>query len=45
MPRLNHAWIYDGTRSPFGRHGGVLAPIRPDDLMSMTTQALLARHP
>jgi acetyl-CoA C-acetyltransferase len=45
MPRLNHAWIFDGTRSPFGRHAGVLAAIRPDDLMAMTAKALLSRHP
>ena len=30
---LNDAFIYAGTRSPFGRHGGVLAGVRPDDLL------------
>lgn len=45
MAKLENAWVFDGTRSPFGRHAGSLASIRPDDLMSMTTQALLARHP
>ena len=45
MATLDNAWIFDGTRSPFGRHAGALAGVRPDDLMAMTTQALLARHP
>ncbi len=26
------AYIYSGLRSPFGRHAGGLAPLRPDDL-------------
>jgi acetyl-CoA C-acetyltransferase len=26
------AYIYDGIRSPIGRHAGKLAPMRPDDL-------------
>lgn len=25
------AYIYDGLRTPFGRHGGSLATVRPDD--------------
>ena len=25
------AYIYDGLRTPFGRHAGALAPVRPDD--------------
>ncbi|MBU2865500.1 acetyl-CoA C-acyltransferase [Pacificibacter marinus] len=37
------AYIYDGLRSPFGRHGGALAGIRPDDLMADVIRALLAR--
>lgn len=45
MGRLKNAWIYDGTRSPFGRNAGALASVRPDDLMVMTAQALLSRHP
>ena len=27
------AYIYDGLRTPFGRHAGALAPIRPDDIV------------
>ncbi|MGA0825567.1 MAG: acetyl-CoA C-acyltransferase, partial [Burkholderiaceae bacterium] len=45
MARLNNGWIFDGTRSPFGRCAGSLAAVRPDDLMAMTAQALFSRHP
>lgn len=37
------AYIYDGLRSPFGRFGGVLANIRPDDLLGQVIRALVAR--
>lgn len=37
------AYIYDGLRTPFGRHAGKLAPIRPDDLLAGVMQALVAR--
>lgn len=37
------AYIYDGLRSPFGRHGGALAGKRPDDVMADVIRALLAR--
>lgn len=39
------AYLIDGVRSPFGRHAGVLASIRPDELVAQTIAALLARHP
>ena len=38
------AWIVDGVRTPIGRHGGGLAPVRPDDLAAVTIEALLARN-
>ncbi len=38
-------YVYDGIRTPFGRHAGVLAAVRPDDLMGDTIAALLARGP
>ncbi|MFZ5539771.1 MAG: 3-oxoadipyl-CoA thiolase, partial [Pseudomonadota bacterium] len=38
------AFLIDGVRSPFGRHAGVLASIRPDDLAAQTIATLLARH-
>ena len=39
------AWIYDGLRTPFGRHAGALAPVRPDDLVAGVMRALVARSP
>lgn len=36
-------YIYDGLRSPFGRHAGALAGIRPDDLAAMVIHALVER--
>jgi len=27
------AYIYDGKRTPFGRYGGSLSSVRPDDLL------------
>ena len=39
------AYIYDGLRSPFGRHAGALAPVRPDDLVAEVMRALVARSP
>ena len=38
------AYIYDGVRSPFGRHGGCLANIRPDDLMAQVLTVLMRRN-
>ncbi|NTX10077.1 3-oxoadipyl-CoA thiolase [Myxococcus sp. CA051A] len=39
------AYIYDGLRTPFGRHAGALAPVRPDDLLSGVIRTLLTRGP
>ncbi|MCW7536358.1 3-oxoadipyl-CoA thiolase [Aquabacterium sp. A7-Y] len=39
------AYIYDGLRSPFGRHAGALAPVRPDDLVAEVMRALVTRSP
>lgn len=39
------AYIYDGLRTPFGRHAGALAPVRPDDLVSGVMRTLVARNP
>ena len=40
---MREAWIIDGVRTPIGRHGGGLAPVRPDDLAALTIQALVER--
>ena len=39
------AYLYDGLRSPFGRHAGALASVRPDDLVAEVMRALVARSP
>jgi len=39
------AYVYGGVRTPFGRHAGALAPVRPDDLLGGAIAALLKRHP
>ncbi len=36
-------YLYDGVRTPFGRHGGALSAVRPDDLMATAITALLER--
>jgi acetyl-CoA C-acetyltransferase len=38
------AYIFAGLRTPFGRHGGALAPVRPDDLVANVIRELLSRH-
>ena len=39
------AFIYDGIRTPFGRHAGALAAVRPDDLLAGALATLMARSP
>lgn len=38
------AYIYDGLRTPFGRHAGALARVRPDDLLGHVIKALVERN-
>lgn len=38
------AYIYDGLRTPFGRHAGALAKVRPDDLLASVIQAVVERN-
>jgi len=42
---LSAAYLYDAIRTPFGRHGGALAGVRPDDLAAHVVRALLVRTP
>ena len=42
---MSAAYLYDGIRTPFGRHGGALAGVRPDDLAAHVLRELLARSP
>jgi len=39
-----NAYIYDGIRTPFGRHAGELATIRPDNLAAHVIKALVEKH-
>lgn len=41
---LTEAFIYDGIRSPFGRHSGALSSVRPDDLLAHTIKAVVERN-
>src|SRR5580704_4547250 len=42
---MQDAFIYDGLRTPIGRHAGGLAPVRPDDLLGGVIKDLVARSP
>jgi acetyl-CoA acyltransferase len=42
MPEV---FICDAVRTPFGRYGGSLALVRPDDLGAVPIKALVARNP
>jgi acetyl-CoA C-acetyltransferase len=42
---MEHAYIYDGLRTPIGRHAGGLAPVRPDDLLGGVIKELVRRNP
>jgi acetyl-CoA acetyltransferase family protein len=39
------AYVLDAIRTPFGRYGGALASVRPDDLAAHVVKALLDRLP
>ena len=41
---MTHAFICDGIRTPIGRYGGALAPLRADDLAALPLKALIARN-
>jgi acetyl-CoA C-acetyltransferase len=41
---MNHAFICDAVRTPFGRYGGALASVRTDDLGAIPLRALMARN-
>ena len=40
---MSEAFIYEAVRTPFGRFGGALAGVRPDDLAAHALRALLDR--
>src|ERR1700691_687043 len=42
---MEDAFVYDGLRTPIGRHAGALAPVRPDDLLGAVIKTLATRNP
>jgi 3-oxoadipyl-CoA thiolase len=42
---MNHAYICDAIRTPFGRYGGALSSVRTDDLGAIPIKALMQRNP
>ncbi|MEO7980419.1 MAG: 3-oxoadipyl-CoA thiolase, partial [Sporichthyaceae bacterium] len=42
---MSEAFLVDGVRTPIGRYGGALAPVRPDDLAAHALRALVDRLP
>jgi acetyl-CoA C-acetyltransferase len=42
---MQDAYVYDGLRTPIGRHAGGLAPVRPDDLLAGVIKELAKRNP
>ncbi len=41
---MTEAFICDAIRTPIGRYGGVLAPVRTDDLAALPLKALVERN-
>jgi acetyl-CoA acyltransferase len=42
---MSEAFVCAGLRTPIGRYGGGLAPVRADDLAALPLKALVERHP
>ena len=42
---MSDAFLYAASRTPFGRFGGALAEVRPDDLAAAAITAVLAKAP
>jgi acetyl-CoA acetyltransferase family protein len=45
VTRRADSFLYAAVRTPFGRFGGALAQVRPDDLSAVAIQAVLAKAP
>ena len=45
LPNMSDAFVIDSIRTPIGRFGGALAPVRPDDLAAHAIEALRSRNP
>ena len=42
---MTDVFICDGIRTPVGRYGGILSPVRADDLAAIPVTALMERNP
>lgn len=42
---MNEAYIIDALRTPVGRYGGALSPVRPDDMAAHVITKILERNP
>lgn len=42
---MTDVFVYDAVRTPFGKYGGALAGVRPDDLAAHVVRALMERNP
>ncbi|MCD4526811.1 thiolase family protein [Nocardioides sp. cx-173] len=42
---MSSSFLYAAARTPFGRFGGALAAVRPDDLAAVALRGVLARTP
>src|SRR3984957_340203 len=41
---MKKVYVIDAVRTPIGKYGGVLAAVRPDDLLAYVVRALLVRN-
>ncbi len=42
---MREAYICDAIRTPIGRYGGSLSPVRPDDLAALVIRQIIDRNP
>jgi acetyl-CoA acetyltransferase family protein len=42
---MNDVFVYDAVRTPFGKYGGALSGVRPDDLAAIVVRSLMERNP
>jgi len=42
---MNNAYLCDAIRTPIGRYGGALSPVRADDLAAIPIKSLIERNP
>jgi len=40
---MTASFVYDAVRTPFGKHGGALSGVRPDDLAAIVMRAVVER--